>query len=135
LLSLAPLLIVPAVRGRLARSIVVIALILSVGGHWGLLQVTAWIGMAADYCQTEDLSTALIKTFDGKNPCGLCKFVSEGKETEKQSDSKVDSKKLDSFAFQNTEFRFPTPFHNTFTFDLVLNSRIEAPPTPPPLLS
>ncbi len=37
-----------------------------------------WVGMAISYSQdSSSFSEALAKTFDGKHPCKLCKFVAE----------------------------------------------------------
>ena len=117
----------------LRTSCVAILLIVSIGGHWAILQSVAWMGMAINFSQTETLDEALSKTFDGKHPCKLCKFVKEGQQSEKKLDlPKVEGKK--EFCFDsNISVPFPPS-----AFTLVLApadsglSRTETPPVPPP---
>lgn len=119
---------------RCAKWFVVLSLILTMGGHWAALQTVAWVGMAVEFSETEDLATALSKTFDGKHPCRVCQFVREGKAAEKKSDAQVDLKKLDSFIAVRTQFFFP-PLTQTSVCDLLpFRTRGDSPPTPPPLL-
>jgi hypothetical protein len=73
--------------------LIVGSLVVMVGGHWAILQSVAWVGMALNFAQTAPLGVALKKTFDGKNPCTLCKAVNEGKKSEReQSLLKVETK-------------------------------------------
>ncbi len=65
--------------------LVVFSLVVMVGGHWAILQSVAWVGMAFSFAQTASLDVALKKTFDGKNPCSLCKAVDEGKQSERKA--------------------------------------------------
>ena len=74
------------------------------------------------------------KTFNGKNPCKLCKFVSEGKKAERKTDTQLDVKKVDFFAATVSEFYFAPLQQNPVCNVSTLLPRTEAPPTPPPLL-
>jgi hypothetical protein len=65
--------------------LVVFSLVVMVGGHWAILQSVAWVGMAFSFAQTAPLDVALKKTFDGKNPCSLCKAVDAGKQSERKA--------------------------------------------------
>jgi hypothetical protein len=120
---------------RLAKWFVVTALVCVLGGHWAVLQVAAWTGMAISYSQNDSISEALSKTFDGKHPCKLCQLVKAGKKAEQKSESKLDTKKLDSFVTSLSVFSFPplksisTPHH------FLLKSRIATPISPPPRLA
>ena len=76
----------PHVFVRLSKWSVVLALVMVIGGHWALLQSAAWLGMAVSFSQTESVSVALEKTFDGKHPCPLCKIVKAGKASEKKQE-------------------------------------------------
>ena len=58
---------------------VVLALALSLGVHWNLLQSVAWIRMLVAYSQQADFREALAKTFGGDHPCQICKFVQDAK--------------------------------------------------------
>src|SRR5690348_13071416 len=91
----------------------VFALILALGGHWALLQSVAWVGMTIENSRGLPLKEALIKTFDGKHPCSLCKFVAEGKKSEKKPQAQTLTTKLDLFFVSSPiEIRrapFPSP--------------------------
>ena len=80
---------------RLSRAFVAIALALSVGAQWPLLQSIAWLNMLVTFSAEEGIHQAVVKTFDGKHPCKLCKFVEEGKQAEKKSPTQQTLKKLD----------------------------------------
>src|SRR5688572_28505190 len=112
---------------------VVAALVVSVGGHWGILQAFAWVGMAINFSQTDSVSTALVRTFNGKNPCKVSQLVSEGQTTESQSKSQLELKKVELFTLISAEYFFPFVQQRSFSAQFVLLPRIEAPATPPPL--
>ena len=52
-------------RHRLFKWLVAGLLILTIGGHWAVLQSVAWVGMAVSYSQNASFKEALQKTFDG----------------------------------------------------------------------
>ena len=79
---------------RLAKLAVALALASSIGLHWAFLQSVAWVGMVVTYSQDAPLKDALVKTFDGKHPCALCKEIDKSKQSEKKSES-PSVKKLD----------------------------------------
>lgn len=120
--------------GRLAKWLLICALVLSIGGHWALLQSVAWVGMAISYSQEAPVTEALVKTFDGKHPCKLCKFVRDGKKSESKEEGMViDLKKIDFFSESQILFCFePTPI-SPRAFLASSPLRTDAPPTPPPL--
>ena len=117
---------------RSAKWFVVAALVCVLGGHWAVLQVAAWTGMAITYSQKDSLSTALSKTFDGKHLCKLCKLVRDGKKAEKKSNPKFDTKKLDSFVAGSSLFLFPPLKPNFTPRNFAFKSRVAAPLSPPP---
>lgn len=124
---------ITAVFLRLSKWLVVLALTLSLGAHWALLQSVAWVGMVVTYSQDSTFTEALSKTFDGRHPCKLCKAVQEGKRSEKKQDViKVESKK--EFCF-NSSVSIPCP-PSVLTLLSAANdsalSRTETPPVPPP---
>jgi hypothetical protein len=78
---------------RISKWLVVAALCFTLGLHWAVLQGVAWTTMFVGYAQEGSLSTAFEKTFSGKAPCKLCKFVAEGKSSEKKQEIlKADTK-------------------------------------------
>lgn len=70
---------------RLARILVLLAAVQILGGHWAVLQSVAWVKMVVDYSQSESVTVAIEKTFDGAHPCDLCKVVSKGRAAEQSS--------------------------------------------------
>ena len=57
------------------RSIVVLFSCLSLGLHWGAMQMLGWVSMTVEFARTAPISEALEKTFDGEHPCALCLAV------------------------------------------------------------
>jgi len=117
---------------RLARWFAVALLIPLSGGHLFLLQTVAWGGMTITYAQTERLTVALKKTFDGKHPCKLCRFIAEEKKSEKEKKLQKFETRIDflceikPLTLYPPSFDLPTmPRHPT-------HSRTESPLPPPP---
>ena len=122
------------VRSRIAKSLVAILLIISIGGHWAFLQSVAWVSMVIDYSQDAPISVAVSKTFDGNHPCNLCKLVRHGQETEKKQDAIKIKTKPDvwlvagSITLPDADLiREPFPPVTQFS-----GIRGESPPVPPP---
>lgn len=119
---------------RLSKWLIVLVLTLSLGLHWSLLQSVAWIGMIVNYSQGgATLSEALVKTFDGKHPCCLCKQIAKGKQSEKKSDLQIEGKKLE-FLDARISFVFSAPNHFRLlpVRDDSFSTLTHAPPVPPP---
>lgn len=124
-------------KTRLGKSLVTILLILSIGGHWALLQGVAWVSMVIDYSKAAPVLVAVSKTFDGKHPCKLCKLVKKGK----ASDSKREAIKVKT----KIDFWMPLREADAPTLDVVssaffapasaFHSRSDSPPVPPPRFS
>ena len=76
-----------AVIGRIGKLVVIAALVATTGAHWTVLQTVAWTTMLADNLHSSSLPEALVKTFDGKHPCRLCKTIAAGKKSEKKSEA------------------------------------------------
>ncbi len=111
----------------------IVALLAATGAHWGALQSVAWTTMLAENLQSTSLSQALVKTFDGKHPCPLCKVVAVGKSAEKKSDFTLQLKKLE---FPPVPERFilvaPVQFQLSPQADFTAEILLQEPPTPPP---
>ena len=110
-------------------------LVFTLGLHWAFLQTIAWTGMIVRHALAAPLSQAVSKTFDGKHPCALCKFIKSGRaEEEKQERKQVKPAfKLElgpiwqatAFTLAQSHLRIPAP-------DLVGGSRTDQPPKPRP---
>lgn len=78
----------------LARFGLIMALFVSLGGHMALLQSLAWGRMIVEYSQAGSVKDAVVKTFDGKHPCELCKTL-DGVRKEKKSSEYLVIKKTE----------------------------------------
>ena len=118
---------------RAAKYLLVLALSFSIGAHWAVLQSVAWVGMAVSYSQTEPLSEALTRTFDGQHPCRLCCLVAQGKKAEQRQAAQKAEYKLDLFcAARPLVYVLQAAALNRSCADLAPLDRLEAPPSPPP---
>lgn len=121
---------------RAAKAAIIMAVALSLGLHWALLQSVAWAGMFASFAQQTTLREAFVKTFDGKNPCRICKMVREGQQSEKTKESVLPLVKVDSLPYAKA-FVLEPPAVTTLPVvsDVAALPRAESPPTPPPRLA
>ena len=123
-------------RSRFARAVVLFALIFSVGLHWFLLQSVAWVGMFARFSQEAPFREAINRTFDGKSPCCVCKFVQEGRDSEQGQEWQKLQVKLDYWlGIGDTPLYAPDPLPPPQCGESFTTSRAEMPPTPPPRLA
>lgn len=120
---------------RLQKWLVVLALVLSIGGHWAFLQSVAWVGMAVTYSKDASLSQALEKTFDGHHLCKLCKLIRAGQKANDSKNLKIDLKKIDLMAGTESFFFFESPSIVPQTRLGRVSQRTEAPLLPPPLFA
>ena len=118
---------------RLPKLALVVALACSLGLHWGLLQSVAWLSMLVSYAQEAPLKEAVVKTFDGKHPCPLCKEIAKSKQSEKKSESAPAGKKFE-FLYSGAAFVFTAPSHcwETCWPNDSFGSLAHTPPVPPP---
>lgn len=61
-------------------------------GPLGVLQLVAWSQMIKDYSQEKGLVAGVVKTFDGKHPCQLCKKISVSQQEEQNKPVLPESK-------------------------------------------
>lgn len=118
----------------MARWLVVMALVFSIGTHWMVLQSAAWMGMIVTYAQTSSVAEAFSKTFDGEHPCRLCHFVEEGRKAESthQKDLKLEAKKTFFCQLPGLALCPPLDFNLITPASFSSQARAEAPPLPPP---
>ena len=125
------------VRAQFGKLMLVLALSLSLGAHWPILQSVAWTSMIVRFAWSGTFSEALVKTFDGQHPCALCRMVSDGKKSEQEKQQPL--LKIQKFdPFLETPVRF---FFSVFApeYPDAANEsgiqRTERPPFPPPRIS
>ncbi len=121
---------------RFTKASVIFAVTLSLGLHWALLQSVAWTGMFLGYAQTSSFQEAFIKTFDGNNPCQLCKAVSEGQQSENRQEFTLPLMKIEALPCVTIIVLAP---QKSILIPVPLTSiaciRAESPPIPPPELA
>ena len=117
---------------RGGKILVALALAFSLGAHWSLLQVVAWVNMTVSYAQDATLGEALVKTFDGKHACKLCKLVDAGKQKEQQQSTALQKHKLELISSAASDWlTVPLAYSTEFSETFPWRSYTE-PPTPPP---
>jgi len=122
---------------RVIRHVAAVLLVLALGLHWMVLQSVAWTSMLVQHAQNEPIRVALVKTFNGENPCQLCKVVAEGAQTEKQQERLSSIKKLEMSLASD---RIGLTWDDASGTAVVaaprsLTTRTTSPPTPPPRIS
>jgi len=89
--------------------------------------------MIIEYSQNSTLKEALVKTFNGKHPCTLCKVVQEGKKSEKKQPLLNAEMKLDIWLVYSPSLLYPPPPFVVLPSEADSSQgRCESPPTPPP---
>ncbi len=118
---------------RLSKLLVVLALALSLGLHWALLQSVAWVGMVVTYSRSAPLKEALAKTFDGKHPCNICKLVRDGHKSERKQEAQKQVAPLDGLCVPARVVIFPPEKEpQAFAPACMADTRSLPPPVPPP---
>jgi len=121
------------VLSSISRAVTIIALCFSLGLHWLALQSVAWTTMLVANARHAPLSEAVAKTLDGEHPCSLCQAVNKGKNSEKRSDLRSATAKIDMICVARAIRVLPRFIH--FQYATSNRSLVEfghSPPTPPP---
>ncbi len=115
---------------------VVVMLCLVLGLHWTLLRTVGWVNMFVTFTQTGTVHEALVKTFDGKHPCSMCKFVKSAKPGEKKEQSlNPEAKLISILAPEISRLSPPTAYALLPLWDDTCLGRADAPPVPPPRIA
>lgn len=118
---------------RIGRVVVIVALCLSIGSYWALLQSVAWAGMLVENSRHFSLSEAVARTFDGEHPCDLCKRVQQSKKESEPKQNAPAAKKFDLRVVTSGCVLFPPcDFEVQRAGSERAQARIDAPPSPPP---
>jgi hypothetical protein len=119
---------------RFSKSLVVLALAISTGAHWGALQTVAWTAMLANNLRTYSIAKAMARTFDGKHPCRLCKVIAAGRKSEPKAEPPLPVPKFEfPLAPDRTDLKAPDHFTWLPTAgDCFAEAVLLEPPTPPP---
>jgi hypothetical protein len=118
---------------RLPKFFLVAALSCSVGLPWAALQSIAWLGMLLTYSQEAPLTEAVVRTFDGKHPCALCKEIAKNKHSEKKEASNLAVQKFEfSYVTVAYVFSHPMAFWEMEWPQIGSGLLRHSPPVPPP---
>ncbi|MCX7915954.1 MAG: hypothetical protein N3A53_06585 [Verrucomicrobiae bacterium] len=127
---------------RVARTVLLweLVLLLLTGGPWAMLQAIAWGKMLFDYSRSSDVAQAIIKTFNGRNPCRMCKSIAEARSQEQRKDHSgsiyVGPESFWVAIVPATGLANPARPEGIFFFgDLFAEGISHAPLVPPPRLS
>ena len=122
---------------RLTILVVFVAFTFSCGGQWAVLQIVAWTNMIREYSEMVPFTRAVEMTFSGQYPCELCKAIAEKKKSE--TAKMLALHKQDKQAGPPAVVATATPTETSPRYFLsrgpFLQTRSEAPPTPPPRLA
>jgi hypothetical protein len=124
-------------KQRLGLVLALFALLQITGGHWAIMQTSAWVGMLVNYSRTESFEVAAAKTFDGKHPCAVCTAVEQGKKHEEKQTPLIQSWLKKDLLFDSVSFRVDRTY-STFDYpelEVLLTQRPIEPVEPPPKLS
>jgi hypothetical protein len=123
-------------KSRFAAFLCAIAVFQLMGGHWAVLQVTAWVGMLVKYSETEGVGAGFSKTFEGKHPCSLCLSIAKSKETEKKQSSQAAAAEI--YLVPPAQCWTLRPPHHFWYLEIPIASLfscVSGPPVPPPRVS
>jgi hypothetical protein len=103
------------------------------GGHWLVLQTTAWVQMVVHYSSSDGLEAAFSKTFDGQHPCDLCNKIAQKKATEKKQLAQSEFGKTNLLAQDDcVTLHPPTLFWPLKGTEEAFCKSSHKPPAPPP---
>jgi hypothetical protein len=123
-------------KSRFAAVLCAMAVFQLMGGHWAILQATAWVGMLVKYSESEGVEAGISKTFDGKHPCDLCLSIAKSKQSEKKQSTQLDAAKIYLVAHdQRWTLQPPRCSWRLRTTIALLVGSDGGPPVPPPRVS
>ena len=117
------------------KCVTVWTLVLTLGLHWALFQAVAWTGMLIAYSSDASFEEAVVKTFDGRHPCSLCKVIRKGRAEEKaggKQQAKPASKLEMSLADNPEPLSFDADKGPVLSVDSDAPRRPDEPPKPRP---
>ena len=89
--------------------------------------------MIVEYAQRCSLSEAVVQTFDGDHPCGLCKHISKAKDSGKKHDAQLTPSKPDLICTPRAMVLVPpSTFFSFAALTMSASTEMRAPPAPPP---
>jgi len=114
--------------------ICLLALFISAGAHWVVLQSFAYTRMLVEFAQEDSLCTAVKKTFDDRYACPLCPKIRDGCNQERKVPQTLNGDRLPEFLVESGRFisLAPTMAANVPFVSSGYVQFFNAPPKPPP---
>ena len=119
---------------KFGYALIALALFLTAGGHYALLQTVAWTTMVNDFSRTGSLSMAVEKTFDGRHPCSLCKKITKARSTEEKTPATVKAEKKAECSLRLAARKFLLPSAFRWSMGRHFSYSIRSVPTLRPFL-
>lgn len=112
----------------------------SIGAHWGVLQVVAWAQMIKSYTAEKGLVQGIEETFNGEHPCEMCQKIAESKQqTDEQTPRPQERTEMSKWLSLPSGYVATTvmpsdhlPCKMSCDVQLGASQWEIAPPTPPP---
>jgi hypothetical protein len=120
---------------RLAGAIAsLLAIFLSAGGHWAVLQSLAYTRMLVEFAQEDSWSVAVKKTFDERYACPLCPKIRDGYNSERKVPRTLSGERLPEFVAPTAThfFSLPATIADFPLISSLHNDFFTVPPKPPP---
>ena len=124
---------------RTSRAIACLLVALLTGAQWLVLQGAAWSFMLVKYTTCGNLREGVVKTFDGKNPCCLCKSIKKVRAEESAQQKNPAAPAKDEMRFVGVASASlalllpPASRRRGISSEsMSLEVRTERPPVPPP---
>jgi hypothetical protein len=107
------------------------------GGHWAVFQAIAWAQMMREYSKSVSIAEAIVKTFGGAYPCGMCTKISAERQKEEKPPSVVKVEKKAEMCPLSVREILNEPGGREYSYPdaraFALVERFEAPPVPVPI--
>lgn len=114
---------------------IILALFVSSGAQWFLLQSVAWTNMLISYSQDASFGEALEKTFDGQHPCSLCKEIQSADKQQKQKEMTQPTPVIKGVLVPVLTASAPSAVFSAYSsFESEASARFQQPSVPPPRL-
>lgn len=109
------------------------------GGHWAVLQTIAWAQMLRDYSKNVTIAEAIVRTFSGGSPCGMCTKITTERQKEEKAPAIVKLEKKAEICPFTVRGILSEPAGRDYSYpdtgEIAPLGRAEAPPVPIPIFS
>jgi hypothetical protein len=121
-------------RSRIGVVLCTLGLLQIIGGHWAVLQTTAWIGMVIQYSQQAGIAAGLTQTFDGAHACSMCRAIKAASKQEEKKAPLVQTALKKDFLADESRFQVEQTWVelNYPGYDEQMQSVVFRPDVPPP---